>query len=172
MPIKKFGKTFLLSTSKKIDMNRIKELDTFNIFKKDKSEDADANLVLMNKEQTLYSYINSCEQYENIDGLYYFDYYSSDLPEAIDLLNLNDIQKKIIGINYYCNDDIYNKYDFFPKELSLTLVKETYIYLLDICCYDYDDNKAIMNNAFNILNTIFKENDAVYVVLSEKLYVY
>lgn len=29
-----------------------------------------------------------------------------------------------------------------------------------------------MNNAFNILNTIFKENDAVYVVLSEKLYVY
>lgn len=92
----------------------------FNVFRKPKENCAEqdiSSLILLNKNKTLSGYLDSCEKI--IDGPnaldYFKDIYEEILPESIDLLKLTYNQKRIISINDYCVNDLYNKYQFFLK---------------------------------------------------------
>lgn len=169
-----YGTKYLLSINHEIDMKKIEQLDIFNVFRKPKencTEQDISSLTLLNKSKTLSEYLDSCEKI--IDGPNALDYfkniYTEILPESIDLLNLTCNQKRIISINDYCVNDLYNKYQFFPKELSLSLIENSYIYLLDI---KHSNNDTIIEDTFNVINAVLEDNKAVYVILSQNQYVY
>lgn len=165
---------YLLSINHKIDMEKIEQLDVFNVFRKPKENCAEqdiSSLILLNKDKTLSGYLDSCEKI--IDGPnaldYFKDIYEEILPESIDLLKLTYNQKRIISINDYCVNDLYNKYQFFPKELSLSLIENSCIYLLDI---EHSNSDTIVEDAFDVLNTVLEDDNSVYTILSQKNYCY
>lgn len=169
-----YGTKYLLSINHKIDMEKIEQLDVFNVFRKPKEncvEQDISSLILLNKNKTLSGYLDSCERI--IDGPnaldYFKDIYEEILPESIDLLKLTYNQKRIISINDYCVNDLYNKYQFFPKELSLSLIENSYIYLLDI---EHSNSDTIVEDTFDVLNTALEDDNSVYVILSQNRYSY
>lgn len=131
--------TYLLSIDKEINLEQSK---VFNLFK------------------------NNAFKQKKINDLSYFNRYCLDcLPYSI--LNLTDEQKKIIAIHSYNIENVYSYYDFFPNELDLTLIEESYLYLLKITSA-YTDYVLIEESIFNILDNILKKNKAEYTFLSSK----
>jgi hypothetical protein len=159
--------TYLLSIDKEINLEQSKVFNLFknNAFKQKKINDI--SFTLLNKDKTLSGYINQClKRNRKLNPLSYFNRYCLDcLPYSI--LNLTDEQKKIIAIHSYNIENVYSYYDFFPNELDLTLIEESYLYLLKITSA-YTDYVLIEESIFNILDNILKKNKAEYTFLSSK----
>jgi len=56
-----------------------------------------------------------------------------------------------------------------PKELSLSLIENSYIYLLDI---EHSNSDTIVEDTFDVLNTVLEDDNSVYTILSQKNYCY
>lgn len=53
--------------------------------------------------------------------------------------------------------------------MSLSLIENSYIYLLDI---EHSNSDTIVEDTFDVLNTVLEDDNSVYTILSQKNYCY